>query len=205
MIALAAEQIQNTVPAQYPPLNAWVNSMLDVLPNQPSPVDDVDSGLLAELNRSAAHYLTANFVTGSKTHSAIESFTGGAITNETISMLINDPKNAFLLESDARTCFAAGYYAWGIEALKQENGKYRYFLRVVRAKHLSFTLRDANDGQDIKFGTGVFGNGINLPDPGFCNLKLSIARILHLSRAASIFEKYFKYEEYTGSSVLGVF
>jgi hypothetical protein len=51
--------------------------------------------------------------------------------------------------------------------------------------------------REIKLGDGVRGvgegdNTIALPDPRFCNLKLNVIRVLHASRAADIFRKYFE-------------
>jgi hypothetical protein len=54
---LLVTQIKNLQPSAFPPVQEWVNAMLHALPNRLSP-EDVDSGVLAPVNRLASHYMT---------------------------------------------------------------------------------------------------------------------------------------------------
>ena len=47
-----------------------------------------------------------------------------------------------------------------------------------------------NDGDRIYFKRGKNGTMIDGPDPGFCNLRLAISRVLHACGAADIIAKY---------------
>jgi hypothetical protein len=47
------------------------------------------------------------------------------------------------------------------------------------------------DGNEIFFNGGVNGEMIDGPDPGYCNLKLAIARVMHASGAAEIIDKIY--------------
>ena len=68
--------------------------------------------------------------------------------------------------------------------------QHKYFYREVAESEIPsiVTLRD---GDEIIFGNHhPHSSLINLPDPDFCNLKLSIARVLHASGAAEAIEAF---------------
>ena len=52
-----------------------------------------------------------------------------------------------------------------------------------------------NDGDRIYFNGGKNGAMIDGPDPGYCNLRLAISRVLHACGAADIIAKYLDDEE----------
>jgi len=132
----------------------------------------------------------------------LESFTGSRILAETSQARINDPCNAFNIESNARDYFDK--LAWGIEAQQQAGGEVRYLVcffdrtlqvffrqwkylyRPVR-NQVPFTI-SLNDGDEIIFRRGQEGQQIDLPDPLFCNTRLAIARVMYACGASEFID-----------------
>ena len=46
-----------------------------------------------------------------------------------------------------------------------------------------------NDGDEMEFGKGDYGNAIQLPHPRLCNLQLAIARVFAASGFAEVIDK----------------
>jgi hypothetical protein len=67
--------------------------------------------------------------------------------------------------------------------------QYKYIYRKIRTRRPA-TI-GLNDGDEIVFGEGTKGHLLNLPEPAFCNLKLAIARVMHASGAAEIFDQLY--------------
>jgi hypothetical protein len=56
-----------------------------------------------------------------------------------------------------------------------------------------------NDEDQIFFKGGKNGTMIDGPDPGFCNLRLAISRVLYACGAVDIIAKYFDDEDFFAS------
>ncbi|KAF8586398.1 hypothetical protein K439DRAFT_1659753 [Ramaria rubella] len=134
-----------------------------------------------------SHILPFSLHEQTQTHIAIEAFTGKEITSEDIQANINHPRNALNLQNDVHD-FYDSKMAWGIEAIRQPNGRYKYIYRQVREMKPPTMKR--SDGDEIQFGKGSLSQKIDLPSPTFCNLRLAVARVLHASGAAEVIDKF---------------
>ena len=139
----------------------------------------------------------------------MESFTGSRILTETSQARINDPCNAFNIESNAHFF---DKLAWGIEAQEQAGGEVRYLvfsltlccksssfnsgniysIRPVRDE-LPFTI-SLNDGGEIRFRQGREGQQIDPPDL-FCNTRLAIARVMYSCGASGFIDDLYGDDE----------
>ncbi|KDQ64171.1 hypothetical protein JAAARDRAFT_74941 [Jaapia argillacea MUCL 33604] len=137
-----------------------------------------------------AHILPFSFSNKPSTLHALEAFTGNAITAEGVQGNINHPSNAFNVQRDAQVSF--DQLAWGIEALQQPGGRWKYFFRDIR--NYAATVR-LNDGDEIAFCNGKAGHIIDPPDPSFCNFKLALARIVHASGVSDIIDELYGYDD----------
>ncbi|KAI9571790.1 hypothetical protein HD554DRAFT_2312089 [Boletus coccyginus] len=117
----------------------------------------------------------------------LEAFTGHAITANVVCEKINHPSNAFNAQNDAHESF--DQLTWGIEALQQPGGEYKYIFREVRNR-CAATVR-LEDGDEIVFRKGENGQMIDSPDPSFCNLKLAIARVMYASGASDLIDEIY--------------
>jgi hypothetical protein len=129
----------------------------------------------------------------------LETFTGRAITAEVVHGNINHPSNAFNAESNAHESFDK--LEWGIEAVEQPGGRVshpissidhtlripsqqcRYFFRAIRYPAPTIRL---HDGDEIVFCNGNTSHMIDPPNPSFCNLKLTLARVMHACGASDL-------------------
>ena len=56
-------------------------------------------------------------------------------------------------------------------------------------QNLAFSVNLA-DSDEIKFGTGARASLVEMPSPLICNLRLAVARILHVCGAADVFDAF---------------
>lgn len=121
---------------------------------------------------------------------------------------INHPRNALNLETNAHDSFDA--LQWGIEATQAE-GQVNGFIapQTIQPlnyywKQLTYRFREVvvrspiirrEDGDVISFNRGTNGTMIDGPNPAFCNLHLSIARVLHASGAADVIAEVYGDDE----------
>ncbi|KAI9463124.1 hypothetical protein HD554DRAFT_2175618 [Boletus coccyginus] len=136
---------------------------------------------------SCAHILPFSNACQPYTLKTLEAFTGRTITANVVRQKINHPSNAFNAQGDAHASFDR--LAWGIEALQQPGGEYKYIFRSVRDRHPA-TVR-LRDGDEIVFCKGEDGQMIDAPDPSFCNLKLAIARVMYASGASGLVDEVY--------------
>lgn len=52
-----------------------------------------------------------------------------------------------------------------------------------------------DDGDEIRFGRGIAGDAVRLPDPRICDLHLAVARVFAASGAADVFDRYLDDDE----------
>jgi len=140
------------------------------------------------VNPRCAHILPFSFHDKPVTLRTLEAFTGGAITADVVHGKINLPSNAFNVENNAHDSFDK--LAWGIQALQQSDGEYKYIFRVVRDEYVAASVR-LEDGDEIVFREGENGQLIDAPDPSFCNLKLAIARVMYASGASGLIDEIY--------------
>ncbi|KAF8331973.1 uncharacterized protein EI90DRAFT_3123066 [Cantharellus anzutake] len=134
-----------------------------------------------------AHIIPFSIHSKTDAHAAIETFTGQTLNAELIQQLVNHPANAINIQTDAHDSMDQKL-AWGIEANLVDH-KWNYYFRVVRPKEVAATIY-LRDGDEMKFGQGIGGDEIPLPDPRICNLHLAVARVFAASGAAEVFDKY---------------
>lgn len=64
--------------------------------------------------------------------------------------------------------------------------QWKYFYQEVRPEEVAATI-NLNEGQEIIFHLGPSGSeAIDKPDPGYCNIRLALARVMHACGAADI-------------------
>lgn len=130
-----------------------------------------------------AHILPFSFRDKLITLKTIETFTGRAITAETVHDYINHPSDAFNVETNAHDSFDR--LQWGIEAVQKPGGQWQYLFREITSSAATIALKD---GDEIRFGAGTDHAMIDAPNPQFCNLHLSLARVLYACGASEIIE-----------------
>ncbi|KAI9571792.1 hypothetical protein HD554DRAFT_2036683 [Boletus coccyginus] len=139
------------------------------------------------VNPRCAHILPFSFHDKPVTLSTLEAFTGRAITANVVCERINHPSNALNVEMNVHESF--DQLTWGIEALQQPGGEYKYIFREVRSG-CAATVR-LEDGDEIVFRKGENGQMIDAPDPSFCNLKLAIAHVMYASGASDLIDEIY--------------
>ena len=114
---------------------------------------------------------------------------------------LNSIGNAMNLQSDTRMAYDD--LGWGIEAM-EDNGKVRFlqlkhsFLSLFQTQYIYREVFPSEndesawpvkkvDGEIISFGMGTEGTQLGGgPLPYLCNLKLAVARVMHMSGAADV-------------------
>jgi hypothetical protein len=77
--------------------------------------------------------------------------------------------------------------------------QYEYIYREVVRDRIPIKFFEIEDGQEMSFGGGHSPMPIDLPDPGFCNLKLAVARVVHASGAAEALNAFERdYDDFLG-------
>jgi len=152
---------------------------------------DFDPNSGRAVKSRTAHILPFSFHKQLLALQTIERFTGCTITAKEIQDNINDPRNAFNVESNAHD-----YYdnlSWGIEARVEPTGEHKYYYRTIR--HQQPATITHPDNTEISFGGGTNGQLMDPPCPEFCNLKLAIARTMHACGASEIIDLLFDDED----------
>ncbi|KAK9357155.1 hypothetical protein V1504DRAFT_126741 [Lipomyces starkeyi] len=99
---------------------------------------------------------------------------------------INEPSNGILLEVASHQAFHPFHFG-----LEYRDKQYRV-RRLVRDNLLPRAITRHNDGNEIFFGRG--SRSQPLPSPLFCNIHLSIGRVLQESGAANAIDKILEAE-----------
>jgi len=145
---------------------------------------------------------------------ALEVFAPGFIHASNIAQNINHPCNAINMVLDVHRAFDDLY--WGIEAILDDGvvhippllfiscylsipqigqPRYRYYYRIIK-ENWSHPLVRLSDGDELLFGSGGgLANTEYLPNPGYCNIKLAIGRVLQACGAAEMIDYLFHKDE----------
>ncbi|KIJ55268.1 hypothetical protein M422DRAFT_774341 [Sphaerobolus stellatus SS14] len=152
-----------------------------------TPVENITRLALSSTYPSATNHvltriLPRRIIDHELTLQCIEKFTGGRITGDLIRQKIDDPSNAFILREDAQITFLH-CNSWGLECILDETGKVQYMFRAI-SPNAAYYPRLLLSGIDteILFLPSRDPN-IAALSPDFCNLRLKLSRLFHLTNA----------------------
>lgn len=132
-------------------------------------------------------------------HVLLEAFAGGTIQNAWIANAgINNTRNGFLLQHDAHVDF--DNFRWGLRCTNAA-GVVRYTPTHIRVNEpLSFGWQHLVAGMGLD-PEATFGL-VNPPQPQLCNLHYAIGRVMYLSGAGDVIDRYYEDMDEDSAKVL---
>lgn len=137
-----------------------------------------------DFHPNLAHIIPSSIHGKPDTMKCLAMFAGGSASDSDLKHM-NGVGNVANFQSDAHWQYDE--LRWGIEA-REEGGNVKYiYRRVPYCSDVGPVGIDLRDGDEIQFGGGTKGERLGRgPLPLLCNIRLAMARALHMSGAAEV-------------------